>query len=95
MAALVAGADPQLGRQLVHRTLSVRYSHCIGSGEPPHSEALTPWQEWGLRGMDRWPPLRTSFAEVTVTSSTTDEYIGWNVPTDIDLARMQLEELFK
>jgi hypothetical protein len=45
--------------------------------------------------MDRWPPLRTSFAEVTVTSSTTDEYIGWNVPTDIDLARMQLEELFK
>jgi hypothetical protein len=42
--------------------------------------------------MGRWPPLRTSFAEVTVTSSTTDEYIGWNVPTEIDLARMQLEE---
>ena len=45
--------------------------------------------------MGRLPPLRTSFAEVTVTSSTTDEYIGWNVPTDIDLARMQLEELIK
>jgi hypothetical protein len=57
MAALVAGADPQLGRQLVHR--------------------------------------RFGIVEVTVTSSTTDEYIGWNVPTDIDLARMQLEELFK
>jgi hypothetical protein len=55
----------------------------------------TPWLRWWQELILNWVASWSTVAEVTVTSSTTDEYIGWNVPTDIDLARMQLEELFK
>ena len=55
----------------------------------------TPWLRWWQELILNWVASWSTVAEVTVTSSTTDEYIGWNVPTDIDLARMQLEELIK
>jgi hypothetical protein len=55
----------------------------------------TPWLRWWQELILNWVASWSTVGEVTVTSSTTDEYIGWNVPTDIDLARMQLEELFK
>ena len=55
----------------------------------------TPWLRWWQELILSWVASWSTVGEVTVTSSTTDEYIGWNVPTDIDLARMQLEELIK
>jgi hypothetical protein len=55
----------------------------------------TPWLRWWQELILNWVASWSTVGEVTVTSSTTDEYIGWNVPTDIDLARMQLEELIK
>jgi hypothetical protein len=55
----------------------------------------TPWLHWWQELILNWVASWSTVGEVTVTSSTTDEYIGWNVPTDIDLARMQLEELIK
>jgi hypothetical protein len=55
----------------------------------------TPWLRWWQELILNWVASWSTVGEVTVTSSTTDEHIGWNVPTDIDLARMQLEELFK
>ena len=58
-------------------------------------DRYTPWLRWWQELILNWVASWSTVAEVTVTSSTTDEYIGWNVPTYIDLARMQLEELFK
>ena len=55
----------------------------------------TPWLRWWQELILNWVASWSTVGEVTVTSSSTDEYIGWNVPTDIDLARMQLEELIK
>jgi hypothetical protein len=55
----------------------------------------TPWLRWWQELILNWVASWSTVGEVTVTSSTTDEYIGWNVPTDIDLARMQLEQLIK
>ena len=55
----------------------------------------TPWLRWWQELILNWVASWSTVGEVNVTISTTDEYIGWNVPTDIDLARMQLEELFK
>lgn len=55
----------------------------------------TPWLSWWQELLLNWVASWASVASVTVCSATMDEYAAWDVPTDLELARMQLEELVR
>jgi hypothetical protein len=50
---------------------------------------LTWWQELILNWAASWETIET----LHVTSTRTDDCLTWDVPTDLDLQRMELEEL--
>jgi hypothetical protein len=50
---------------------------------------LTWWQELILNWVASWETIET----LHCTSSNTDQYVYWDLPTDLDLARLELEEL--
>jgi hypothetical protein len=50
---------------------------------------LTWWQELILNWAASWETIET----LHCTSSKTDQEVTWDVPTDLDLARLELEEL--
>lgn len=47
------------------------------------------WQELILNWVASWETIET----LHVTSSKTDQDVTWDVPTDLELARQELEEL--
>lgn len=47
------------------------------------------WQELILNWVASWPSVEI----LHVTSSKTDQHLTWDVPTDLELARLELEEL--
>ena len=54
-----------------------------------------PWLSWWQELLLNWVASWDAVGVLTVTSATTDEYVDWDVPTDLDLARMELEELLQ
>jgi hypothetical protein len=50
---------------------------------------LTWWQELILNWVASWDTIET----LQVTSATVDDNATWDMPTDLDLARLELEEL--
>lgn len=50
---------------------------------------LTWWQELILNWVASWESVET----LHVTSSKTDQDVTWDVPTDLELKRMELEQL--
>jgi hypothetical protein len=50
---------------------------------------LTWWQELILNWVASWETIET----LHCTSAKTDDCITWDVPTDLELARLDLEEL--
>jgi hypothetical protein len=50
---------------------------------------LTWWQELILNWVASWDTIKT----LHVTSAATDDCITWDMPTDLELARLELEEL--
>ena len=50
---------------------------------------LTWWQELILNWVASWDTIKT----LQVTSATVDDNATWDMPTDLDLARLELEEL--
>ena len=53
----------------------------------------TPWLAWWQELLLNWVASWESVQSLQVTSARTDEYAQWDVPTDLELARLQLEEL--
>ena len=47
------------------------------------------WQELILNWVASWESVET----LHVTSSKTDQDVTWDIPTDLELARQELEEL--
>ena len=58
-------------------------------------DRTTPWLAWWQELILNWCASWATVGELTVTSSTEDKYIAWNVPTDTEMARMELEELIQ
>ena len=56
-------------------------------------DRTTPWLAWWQELILNWVASWATVGELTVTSSTEDESVGWHVPTDLELARLELEEL--
>lgn len=52
-----------------------------------------PWLAWWQELILNWVATWNAIEILYVTSSTTDDTLEWDVPTDLELAKMQLEEL--
>jgi hypothetical protein len=50
---------------------------------------LTWWQELILNWVASWDTIET----LQVTSATVDDNAAWDMPTDLELKRLELEEL--
>ena len=53
----------------------------------------TPWLTWWQELILNWAASWETIEILHVTSSKTDQEVSWDVPTDLDLARLELEEL--
>ena len=54
----------------------------------------TPWISWWQELILNWVSSWETVGCLTVTSATDpDEFVVWDVPSDLELARMELEEL--
>ena len=56
-------------------------------------DCSTPWLTWWQELILNWVASWESVETLHVTSSKTDQDVTWDVPTDLDLARLELEEL--
>ena len=56
-------------------------------------DCSTPWLAWWQELILNWVASWESVETLHVTSSKTDQEITWDVPTDLELARQELEEL--
>ena len=56
-------------------------------------DTSTPWLAWWQELILNWVASWESVETLHVTSSKTDQEITWDVPTDLELARQELEEL--
>lgn len=52
---------------------------------------LTWWQELIINWVASWDAIDN----IQVTSARTDQYVSWDLPTDLDLQRIELEELLE
>ena len=53
----------------------------------------TPWLAWWQELVLNWVASWETIETLHVTSSKTDKDVTWDVPDDLELARMELEEL--
>jgi hypothetical protein len=53
----------------------------------------TPWLAWWQELILNWAASWETIETLHCTSSKTDQEVTWDVPTDLDLARIELEEL--
>jgi hypothetical protein len=56
-------------------------------------ERSTPWLAWWQELLLNWVASWDTIETLHITSATTDDYLVWDMPTDIELARLGLEEL--
>ena len=56
-------------------------------------DCSTPWLAWWQELILNWVASWESVETLHVTSSKTDQETTWDVPTDLELARQELEEL--
>jgi hypothetical protein len=56
-------------------------------------DTSTPWLAWWQELILNWAASWETIETLHCTSSKTDNCLTWDVPTDLDLARMELEEL--
>ena len=56
-------------------------------------DCSTPWLAWWQELILNWVASWNTIETLHVTSSKTDQETTWDVPTDLDLARLELEEL--
>ena len=57
-------------------------------------DCSTPWLAWWQELILNWVASWESVETLHVTSSKTDQDVTWDVPTDLELKRMELEQLF-
>lgn len=56
-------------------------------------DRTAPWLAWWQELILNWVASWETIENLHVTSSRTDDEITWNIPTDLELARQELEEL--
>ena len=56
-------------------------------------DTSTPWLSWWQELILNWAASWQSIETLHVTSSATDQEVTWDVPTDLELKSMELEQL--
>ena len=56
-------------------------------------DRTTPWLSWWQELILNWVASWNAIETLHVTSSTTDDTLTWDLPTDLELKRLELEEL--
>jgi hypothetical protein len=56
-------------------------------------DTSTPWLSWWQELILNWVASWDTIETLHITSSKTDQEVTWDVPTDLDLQRMELEQL--
>ena len=56
-------------------------------------DTSTPWLSWWQELILNWAASWQSIETLHVTSSKTDQEVTWDVPTDLELKRIELEQL--
>ena len=56
-------------------------------------DTSTPWLSWWQELILNWVASWESVETLHVTSSKTDQEVTWDVPTDLELKRIELEQL--
>jgi hypothetical protein len=56
-------------------------------------DCSTPWLTWWQELILNWVASWNTIETLHVTSSRTDQEVTWDVPTDLELKRMELEQL--
>ena len=56
-------------------------------------DTSTPWLTWWQELILNWAASWETIETLHCTSSKTDQEVTWDMPTDLDLARLELEEL--
>lgn len=56
-------------------------------------DTSTPWLTWWQELILNWAASWETIETLHVTSAQTDDCITWDIPTDIELVRLELEEL--
>lgn len=60
---------------------------------PDLLDRSTPWLSWWQELILNWVASWDTIETLHITSAATDQEVTWDVPTDLDLARLELEEL--
>jgi hypothetical protein len=53
----------------------------------------TPWLKWWQELILDWVASWSTIGDLTVSSADGEEYTAWELPSDLDLKRLELEEL--
>ena len=53
------------------------------------------WLAWWQELIINWVAGWDAIDNIQVTSANTDQYVSWDLPTDLDLQRIELEELLE
>ena len=56
-------------------------------------DTSTPWLSWWQELILNWAASWQSIETLHITSSKTDDCLTWDVPTDLELNRIELEQL--
>jgi hypothetical protein len=56
-------------------------------------DTSTPWLSWWQELILNWVASWDTIETLHITSSKTDQEVTWDVPTDLQLKRMELEQL--
>ena len=54
-----------------------------------------PWLAWWQELILNWVSSWNTIADLTITSADREWTASWDIPTDLELARMELEELIE
>ena len=56
-------------------------------------DCSTPWLPWWQELILNWVSSWHSVSTLVVTSSNCDDFVAWEVPSDLELQRLHLEQL--
>jgi hypothetical protein len=55
----------------------------------------TPWLRWWQELILNWVASWSTVGDLTVSSADGEDYTAWELPTDLELKRLELEELLE
>jgi hypothetical protein len=79
---------------LWRQTVSIRTAAVKKAANPAHLLSRdTPWLSWWQELILNWVASWSTVGDLTVSSADGQDYTAWELPSDLELKRLELEEL--